>query len=216
MKCQRIKIIKAIIITLICIFIYFTSVKLVDYTCDILEINNIFRTTDLIYINPYVNNKVRQIYETNKLENERILKELESDELAKQRYLFGEWDYETNPEIHLSTYEEEFILLANTAREFDKLAKWTNTKTKYAEPGDVRKITKYLDEFKEKSLERNQDNKENINYYLDILMESSQIAIKSKSKKNYISMTFIIGDFAYNYDAIVNGLNVDENLFRID
>lgn len=216
MKYQKKKLIKSIRIILICLVIYLGGIKLIDHTSTILETSNIFRVTDLIYINPYANKEARNIYEKNKVENERILKELESNQLAKQRYLYGEWDYEIDPEIHLNIYEEEFILLANTAREFDKLARWRNNKIKSPEPGDISKITKYLDEFKAKSLERNPYKQENINDYLDILIESSQAAIKSKSREKYRSMTFIINNFACNYDAIINDLEVDENLFKLD
>lgn len=197
---------------LICV-VYIIGIKIYSIAASSFEFDNIFLNTSLIYVNPYADKHERELYKKFKKEEANIKKEIKESDLAKERYYWGEWDYETNPSINKDTYTKEFMLLAEVARGFNKIASDVSKKES-KHTIEYENIKNKLNELKNKTIELNPENKKSIEKYINKLIQISEESLKSNDVSELQLMPTIIECFAIDYENILMGNSINEELAK--
>lgn len=193
--------------------VYLGGIKIYSIATSIFEYDNVFLNTSLIHINPYATKYQRELYKKLKKEETKIKKDIKKDPLARERYYWGEWDYETNPSIHKNKYIEELLLLADVSRGFNKIINDISQKeSKYTTENE--NIQNKLKEFKEKTIKLNPANKESIDKYINRLIKISEEAINSKDISKLEELPLIIEHFALEYENVLMAYPVNEELLN--
>jgi hypothetical protein len=207
------KYINKITIGLLVCTTYLGGIKIYSMATSIFEYDNVFLNTSLIYINPYATKYHKELYKKSKKEETKIRKEIKKDALARERYYWGEWDYETNSSIHKDKYIEELLLLADVSREFNKIIS-DMSKQESKDTTENENILNKLKEFKDKTIKLNSINKESIDKYINRLIKVSEEAINSRDIYKLEVMPLIIERFAIEYENILMGYPVNEELIN--